>query len=429
MPCKCVFSIIVVKILHLWLKNNLKLTDYIAQAWRSIRSNTLRSFLTMFIISLGIGALVGIITSINALENSMRGNFATMGTNTFSIINQGIVFDGRPDEKKNEKIDIKQALTFQNLYKYPSVISKHVRVSANAVCKFEGKKTNPNVIVRAIDENYFTVAGLSLKEGRNFTRIEIENGVNTCIVGEDLVRKLFKTNDKILGKLLTIGSSKYKIIGQIKSKGQAMGGSDNIALIGYNSARQNYDMKDVSYEISVYIEKAEDIPQAIDEATGLFRNIRKVRSSTEEDFEIQKSDSNAEKLISILSNIKLATIFIGILTLIGAGIGLMNIMLVSVNERTREIGVNKAIGAKGNDIMMQFLSESILICVLGGIQGIILGIILGTIVAIVLKTALFIPWNWVLIGLFSSFTIGLLAGLYPAFKALKLNPVEALRYE
>jgi putative ABC transport system permease protein len=406
-----------------------KFTEYIKLAWRSIMSNKLRTFLTMFIISLGIGALVGIITSINALENSMRGNFATMGTNTFSIVNQGTVFDGRPDEKVNKKIDIKQAELFKENYKFPAKISTHVRVSGNAVCKYENKKTNPNVSVRAIDDDYLTIAGLTLADGRNFTKMEIDNGVSVCIIGEEIINKLYKDRKKIIGSLLTIGSAKYRVVGTIKSKGQSMGGSDNIALVGYNAARQNYDMKDVSYEISVYVNKAEDMNRAIDEAMGLFRKLRKLGFGSKEDFEIQKSDSNAEKLISILSSIKLATIFIGVLTLIGAGIGLMNIMLVSVNERTREIGLNKAIGAKGSDIMMQFLSESILICILGGICGIILGIILGSVVALFLNTAIVIPWNWVLIGLTSSFVIGLLAGIYPAIKALKLNPVEALRYE
>ena len=407
----------------------MKFTEYIQLAWRSIMSNKLRTFLTMFIISLGIGSLVGIITSINALENSMRGNFATMGTNTFSIINQGMVFDGRPDEKVNKKIDIKQALQFKEAYKFPSKVAAHVRVSGNAVCKYENQKTNPNVSVKAIDEEYLTIAGMTVGEGRNFSKMEIENGVNLCIVGEEIIKKLYKDRKKTIGSLLTIGSAKYRVIGTIKSKGQSMGGTDNIALIGYNSARQNYDMKDVSYEISVFIAKAEDMNRPIEEASGLFRNLRKVPLSSKEDFEIQKSDSNAEKLISVLSSIKMATIFIGILTLIGAGIGLMNIMLVSVNERTREIGVNKAIGAKGIDILIQFLSESVLICILGGILGIVLGIILGSIVALFLKTPIVIPWNWILIGLTSSFVIGLLAGIYPAVKALRLNPVEALRYE
>lgn len=407
----------------------MKYSDYIKLAWRTIMSNKLRTFLTMFIISLGIGALVGIITSINALENSMRGNFATMGTNTFSIINQDIVFDGRPDEKVNKKIDIKQALNFKENYKFPGKTSIYARVSSNAVCKFENKKTNPNVLIRAIDEDYLTIAGLSIGDGRNFTKMEIANGVSVCIIGEELKNKLYKGKKDYLGSLLAIGSAKYRVIGSLKSKGQSMGGSDNLALIGYNAARQNYDMKDASYSISVYVGTAEEIERAIDEATGLFRKLRKLGFGTKEDFEIQKSDGNAEKLISILSNIKSATIFIGILTLISAGIGLMNIMLVSVNERTREIGINKAIGAKGRDIMMQFLSESILICLLGGVCGILLGVLLGSLVAVFLKTSVIIPWNWILLGLASSFIIGLLAGIYPAVKALQLNPVEALRYE
>ncbi len=404
-------------------------SEYIKLAWRSITSSLLRSILTLLVIGLGIGALIAIITSIQALENSMRTNFATMGTNTFTIVNQGQVFDGQRDQNTNEKIDVHQAELFKQNFKLDTKIAIHAVVNGNSVLKFGSKKTNPNVNVTAIDENYLSIAGLLIEEGRNFTSLEIENGVSAALVGEDVVAKLYPDKAKVLGSLLTIGSAKYKIIGILKSKGSSSGSNDNLALIGYTSARQNYDMKDVSYNISIFCENAEDIDKTIEEASGVFRNIRKVRPGEEDHFDINKSDSNAEKLISILSNIKIATIVIGILTLIGAGIGLMNILLVSVNERTREIGVSKAMGATKRNIMMQFLSESVLICLLGGIAGIILGILFGNAVALGLHSSFIMPWNWVFYGLFFCTIIGLSAGIYPALKAGNLNPVEALRYE
>jgi putative ABC transport system permease protein len=404
-------------------------SEYIKLAWRSISSSLLRSILTLLVIGLGIGALIAIITSIQALENSMRTNFATMGTNTFTIVDQGQVFDGQRDVKTNEKINVHQAELFKQNFKLNAKIAIHAVVNGNSVLKFESKKTNPNVNVTAIDENYLSIAGLLIEEGRNFTTLEIENGVSVALVGEDVVSKLYPDRKKVLGSLLTIGSAKYKVIGVLKSKGSSSGSNDNLTLIGYTSARQNYDMKDVSYNISIFCDNAEDIDKTIEEASGVFRNIRKVRPGEEDHFEINKSDSNAEKLISILSNIKIATIVIGILTLIGAGIGLMNILLVSVNERTREIGVSKAIGATRRNIMMQFLSESVMICLLGGIAGIILGILFGNAVALGLHSSFIMPWNWVFYGLLFCTIIGLSAGIYPALKAGNLNPVEALRYE
>jgi putative ABC transport system permease protein len=404
-------------------------SEYIKLAWRSISSSLLRSILTLLVIGLGIGALIAIITSIQALENSMRTNFATMGTNTFTIVDQGQVFDGQRDVKTNEKINVHQAELFKQSFKLNAKIALHAVVNGNSVLKFESKKTNPNVNVTAIDENYLSIAGLLIEEGRNFTTLEIENGVSVALVGEDVVSKLYPDRKKVLGSLLTIGSAKYKVIGVLKSKGSSSGSNDNLTLIGYTSARQNYDMKDVSYDISIFCDNAEDIDKTIEEASGVFRNIRKVRPGEEDHFEINKSDSNAEKLISILSNIKIATIVIGILTLIGAGIGLMNILLVSVNERTREIGVSKAMGATRRNIMMQFLSESVMICLLGGIAGIILGILFGNAVALGLHSSFIMPWNWVFYGLLFCTIIGLSAGIYPALKAGNLNPVEALRYE
>jgi len=404
-------------------------SEYIKLAWRSISSSLLRSILTLLVIGLGIGALIAIITSIQALENSMRTNFATMGTNTFTIVDQGQVFDGQRDVKTNEKINVHQAELFKQNFKLNAKIAIHAVVNGNSVLKFESKKTNPNVNVTAIDENYLSIAGLLIEEGRNFTTLEIENGVSVALVGEDVVSKLYPDRKKVLGSLLTIGSAKYKVIGVLKSKGSSSGSNDNLTLIGYTSARQNYDMKDVSYNISIFCDNAEDIDKTIEEASGVFRNIRKVRPGEEDHFEINKSDSNAEKLISILSNIKIATIVIGILTLIGAGIGLMNILLVSVNERTREIGVSKAMGATRRNIMMQFLSESVMICLLGGIAGIILGVLFGNAVALGLHSSFIMPWNWVFYGLLFCTIIGLSAGIYPALKAGNLNPVEALRYE
>ena len=407
------------------------LSEYIKIAWRAIKGSLLRSILTILIIALGITALIGIITAIDAIEGSMRTNFATMGTNTLTIVNQSMVFDGRRDEVISKKIDIHQAKQFKDHFKFPALVSINVNASRNAVLKYLSEKTNPNVVVKGVDENYLTVGGYALDEGRNFTKLEIENGVAVALIGPDVAKKLFKNMKlkRIPGNLISIGSSKYTIVGILKDKGSSQMSSGNMALISYDNARQNFAMKDVSYEIGIFITDAEQIERGQDEATGLFRTVRGLHPGQENDFEINKSDKLGTQLFDSLSKIRIATIFIGILTLIGAGIGLMNIMLVSVNERTREIGVSKAIGAKKRDITMMFLCESILICLIGGSIGVVLGTGIGNGVSLLFSAEVIMPWGWMGAGIFFCFLVGLIAGIYPALKAGSLNPVEALRYE
>jgi putative ABC transport system permease protein len=409
----------------------MNLTENIRLALRAITGNKLRTALTLLIIVFGIMALIGILTATQGINQSVLNSFSEMGSNTFSIKNEGEVRHRRRRKAltTNPVITMLQCQSFKKDYKYPATVTISTDADGNAVLKYESKKTNPNVRVMGVDDDYLKVAGWSIMEGRNFSKQEIDNGQNVILLGKDVVGKIFGAREEPVGKMVNIGSSKYRVIGLLAPKGASQVSNDNMAMIPVVTAKRNFGDDYTSYNISVMVDNVSELERASDEAEGVFRTVRKVRVGEDPDFDISKSDKMAQQNLSVLGNISIATIVIGILTLIGAGIGLMNIMLVSVNERTREIGVSKALGATKRAIRIQFLTESTTICVIGGIIGIIMGVLAGNLVVIALHSSFVMPWLWIILGLVFTFVIGMAAGIYPAILASNLNPVDALRYE
>lgn len=411
----------------------MNLIENIRLALRAIQANTLRTVLTLAIIVFGIMALIGILTATEGIKEKMLTSFSEMGSNTFTINNVGgIQREGGPrrnSKAENPAITIQQVNDFKSDFHFPAVIGAYNTANESAIIKYESKKTNPNVKVLAADENYLKVAGQNIAEGRNFSQSETENGSDVILLGKDVVTNIFQPNDTVTGKMVSIGDKKYKVVGVLASKGTSQVATDNEVIIPLQNARYSFPDNSTSYSISVMVNETADLDLAIDEATGIFRTVRRLRINDENDFDISKSQRLADQIIDQLKYIRIATVVIGILTLIGAGIGLMNIMLVSVNERTREIGISKALGATRRAIRIQFLTEAIVICQLGGIIGIILGVLAGNGVGLLLQTGFVFPYLWVLSGWAFTFIIGLAAGIYPAIKAASLDPVEALRYE
>lgn len=409
----------------------MNLTENIRLALRAITANKLRTALTLLIIVFGIMALVGILTATQGINQSVLSSFSEMGSNTFSIKNEGQTRHRRRRKAmvQNPVITMLQCQNFKNNYKYPATVTLSTDADGNAVLKYESKKTNPNVRIMGVDDDYLKVAGWSIMDGRNFSKTEIDNGQNVILLGKDVVAKIFAPKEVVVGKMINIGSSKYRVIGLLTPKGASQVSNDNMAMIPVMTAKRNFGDDNTSYNISVMVKNVTELDRAADEAEGVFRSVRGVRLGEDPNFEISKSDKMAQQNLDVLGNISIATIVIGILTLIGAGIGLMNIMLVSVNERTREIGVSKALGATKRVIRIQFLTESTTICVIGGIIGIIMGVLVGNLVVLALHSSFVMPWLWIVLGLTFTFIIGLAAGIYPAILASNLNPVEALRYE
>ena len=401
----------------------------------SVRANALRSVLTLLIIAVGIMALVGILTALDSVLNSLNESFNDMGSNSFSVLpkSQGISSNkgGRRD-KVSDEITFDQALEFKDRYNYPAKVAISTGATSSATVQRGEKKTNPNVNITGIDENYLDVKGYDLTLGRNFSNLEVLNGANKAVVGTDIVKLLFDDKpETALNQDILLGNIRYTIIGILKEKGSSgpNQGANRIVMIPILNSKRTYNSVSRNVDVDIAVASAIEMDNATDVAIVTFRQIRKLRVGQEDDFEIFKSDSLLDLLKENTVKIRWATIAIGLITLLGASIGLMNIMLVSVTERTREIGIRKALGATRSSILTQFLTEAIVICQMGGLVGIFLGVMAGLGVSVALKSTFVMPWAWIILGVTVCFVVGLFAGLYPALKAARLDPIESLRYE
>jgi len=426
----------------------MKLKDSLSLAFRTVRSNKLRTGITVAIIAFGIMALIGIITAIASMNQSLSENFATMGANSFSIQYRDFSLrmgggggsrvkktDSRTlkQKKSNEKkiITYQQAKLFKERYTFPARVSISLPGPNSIIVQANDVKTNPNISMTGGDENYLIQNGYTLGGGRNFNKLDVESGRSICILGNSVAKKLYGDNTlKALDQTIKSDGVNYRVIGVLKDKGSsAFFNADNIVLTTYNNIRRLFPTDGTSYNIGIMVNDLKQMDAAIAEAKGVFRPIRGLAIDEANNFYIDKSDSIAEVFKTALGSIGLAAAFIGGITLLGAAIGLMNIMLVAVSERTREIGLIKALGGKSKSIRSQFLFESIFISLIGAVLGIILGVIVGNVVGLFLNTGFVVPWVWMFIGIIVCTAVGLFAGLYPAFKASRLDPIVALRYE
>src|SRR6478735_5064685 len=419
------------------------LKDSFNLAYRTVRSNRLRTAITVTIIALGIAALIGIITAIQSMNEGLRNSFSTMGANGFTMsYKERFRFDDGGDNQKVDKtkkakksnldkyIKIYEAEAFKQKYHFTALVSISLSGFGNYEIHYHDKKTNPNVRMNGGDENYLAVNGFHIESGRNFTLADIQSGRNVCMIGNDVAIKLFgQFKDKAVDKFVNVGGTPYRVIAVLKSKGSsAFLRADNVVITSYNNVRRT-GYGNNSFVIGILTNDVSQMDASVNEATAVFRNVRKLSPVDDDNFVIEKSDKLATTFITLLSSIQTAAAAIGLITLIGAAIGLMNIMLVAVNERTREVGLIKALGGKRKNIRQQFLFESVIISLLGALIGIILGVIIGNIFALLLNAGFTIPWAWVIAGILICSGVGLLAGLWPAIKASKLNPITALRYE
>ena len=419
--------------------------DSFQLAFRTVKGNKLRTGITVAIIAFGIMALIGIITAIQAMNQSLKESFSSMGANAFSIRfkESNVHFGGRGNEvtktqrgQKEKKSNLNKYILkndaeyFKENFKFPAQVSIYLRGPNSQECRYQDKKTNPVVNVWGGDENYLAVNAFTIVEGRNLNNLDVNSGRSVCLIGNNVAVKLFGNNpEKCVDKIIRVGGMPYRVIGLLKSKGSsAMLRQDDVIITSYNNAKRLRNSAK-SFLIGIMVDNVTQLEPAVGESTSVFRAVRKLQPTDTDNFVIEKSDKFAEMFISLLSGITGSAGAIGMITLIGAAIGLMNIMLVAVNERTREVGLIKAIGGKSKNVRQQFLFESMIISLMGALCGIILGVLVGNLFASFMNTGFVVPWAWVIGGIVICSIVGLAAGIYPAMKAAKLNPINALRYE
>ncbi len=412
-------------------------SEILTHSFDSLRANKLRAFLTILGITVGIFSIIAIMTIVTIMQNSIESGLTQLGTNTFQIQKLPAFRSGDPKERakyaKRRNITYEEFVQFKEMMKDVKFVAAE-RWKFGLQAKFLNRETNPNIPVAGITPEAMYTNNWIVETGRSINQIDVNYTADVAIIGLDIVNKLYPNLDPI-GQNITIGGYKFEVIGVLEKQGSVFGQSrDNFILLPISTFDKYFGKVDPfgwggSVNITVMAHSKEVYDETIDKAIGHFRVVRKLSPSEEDDFYVFSNESLIEQVNEVTSGVKIGVFAVAAIALLAAGIGIMNIMLVSVTERTKEIGIRKSVGANKKDILIQFLVEAIILCIVGGLLGIVLGIGVGNFVASFIGGSFTIPVLWVSVGIILCILVGIIFGTYPAYKAANLDPVEALRYE
>ena len=401
-------------------------------ALQSLKTNRLRTLLTVLGVVVGIFSIIVVMTIVTMLQNTINEGFQFLSKNTFQIQKWPAIQTGGHEER--QKYRNRKDITLSEYFRFESMMKNAKNVGAyqgtgGKVIKYGNRETNPNTQVVGVTQGVYPSLNLELERGREFRSNDIDYSNYVCVLGDYVVDKIMHDIDPI-GQIVRVDGHPMKVIGTLKKKPDVFGQTvDNYVVLPLTTFQSIYGKRNGSVDITVMANNQADYGRTIESAIGYMRMIRKIEPGEENDFEIFSNDSLIDQVNDITGPIKIGALAVSLVALLAAGIGIMNIMLVSVTERTREIGIRKAIGARRSSILLQFLFEAIILCLIGGTAGILIGIGVGNFAGSFLNAQMAVPVDWIIIGISMCFIVGLIFGTYPAYKAANLDPIEALRYE
>jgi putative ABC transport system permease protein len=411
----------------------MKMNEIFSMSIQALRTNKLRALLTVLGVVVGIFSIVVIMTIITMLQKSIENGVSQLNKNTFQIQKYPANGGGGPGWRS--KYANRKDLTLEEYYRLEDAMKGQVLYMGaeqwqfGKVAKFGNKETNPNIQIAGETLGGVKTNNWNVEYGRDFMQSDVDRSAYVCLIGKDIVEKLF-TNINPVGQEIRVDGHPLRVIGVLEEQPQMFGnGRDDYIVMPITTFQSFYGKYSYSVNIMIMSKSKEDYDNVIESAVGHLRTIRKDMPGKDNSFEIFSNESIISQINNITAGVRIGAMVVSIIALLAAGVGIMNIMLVSVTERTREIGIRKAIGAKKYNILNQFLLEAVILCFIGGIIGIVLGVGIGNLAGGMLNAQAAIPYNWVIIGLSLCVFVGIIFGTYPAYKAANLDPIEALRYE
>ncbi|OZC02518.1 ABC transporter permease [Rubricoccus marinus] len=403
--------------------------DIVRMSLGALRGNGLRSVLTVLGITVGVFSVIASVTAVAVLEGVLLDNLVSMGSQTITVSRLPSNRQPTEEEFRRPQISIEVAERLVGRSALASSVSPSVQTGGRQI-RGGGEETDPNVLLIGADESYAANNGLEVTQGRFLNTDDVQASRSVAIIGTSVEDELFAGREA-LGKEVRIDGRRFTVVGVLgeESGGFGMFDVNNQVILPITRAIPAFGLGNRDVQIDIRAPKPELVAATRDEAIGLLRAIRGLPPEADNDFDVVASDGLAEGLKGFSRALALGGAGVGLIALLAAGVGVMNIMLVSVAERTREIGVRKSLGATRKDVLVQFLLEAVALCQLGGLVGIGLGLVVGNVLAAVFKSAPAFPIGWAVAAIAGVTVVALTFGVYPAVKASRLRPVEALRFE